>query len=330
MTERPYFSIGEVLGLLLEEFPDVTISKIRFLETQGLIDPERTPSGYRKFYDGDVERLRFILREQKENYLPLRVIKERLDDVDQTLPNPPRPVPTGASWAAEPGTPVATETPPARPATEVPPSVEQVATATSTRPAAGEARPTVVGGDPAAPTGEAHQDRDAVQIGDVVATLQEAPAASGHPVATEPAPATTNVRALSIVRRPALPEERMTAEELSSVAGVSPATLKELVEFGLIAGRTTGSMTTYGVDALEIAGVARRLLDHGLEVRHLRAWRMAADKEVGLFEQLVTPLLRQRNPQAREQALATLADLADAGAELRRLLVEVALDTHRS
>ncbi|MGA1541742.1 MAG: MerR family transcriptional regulator, partial [Ilumatobacteraceae bacterium] len=78
-AERPYLSIGEVLGLLLEEFPDITISKIRFLESQGLIVPERTPSGYRKFYDDDVERLKFILREQKENFLPLRVIKDRLD-----------------------------------------------------------------------------------------------------------------------------------------------------------------------------------------------------------------------------------------------------------
>ncbi|MEY4251795.1 MAG: hypothetical protein RL691_676, partial [Actinomycetota bacterium] len=77
MTDRDYLSIGEVLALLLEEFPDVTISKIRFLESQGLIEPERTPSGYRKFTDSEVERLRFILREQKANYLPLRVIKDK-------------------------------------------------------------------------------------------------------------------------------------------------------------------------------------------------------------------------------------------------------------
>ncbi|MFM8382827.1 MAG: MerR family transcriptional regulator, partial [Actinomycetota bacterium] len=78
-VERPYLSIGEVLGLLLEEFPDVTISKIRFLESQGLIVPERTASGYRKFYYEDVDRLRYILREQKDKYLPLRIIKDRLD-----------------------------------------------------------------------------------------------------------------------------------------------------------------------------------------------------------------------------------------------------------
>ena len=79
MGDRAYLSIGEVLSLLKEEFPDITISKIRFLESQGLIDPERTPSGYRKFYEPDVELLKVILREQRENYLPLRVIKDRID-----------------------------------------------------------------------------------------------------------------------------------------------------------------------------------------------------------------------------------------------------------
>ena len=74
-----HVSIGDVLDQLRPEFEDITISKIRFLESQGLIDPERTPSGYRKFSPSDVERLRFILREQREHFLPLKVIKERLD-----------------------------------------------------------------------------------------------------------------------------------------------------------------------------------------------------------------------------------------------------------
>ncbi|MEC8464392.1 MAG: MerR family transcriptional regulator, partial [Actinomycetota bacterium] len=78
-TDADYLSIGEVLGLLVEEFPEVTISKIRFLESQGLINPERTTSGYRKFHELDVELLRVILTEQRENYLPLRVIKDRID-----------------------------------------------------------------------------------------------------------------------------------------------------------------------------------------------------------------------------------------------------------
>jgi DNA-binding transcriptional MerR regulator len=80
MSSRSYLSIGDVLTLLRQEFPDVTISKIRFLESQGLVNPERTPSGYRKFYDHDVERLRWVLRQQREHFLPLKVIKDRLDD----------------------------------------------------------------------------------------------------------------------------------------------------------------------------------------------------------------------------------------------------------
>jgi DNA-binding transcriptional MerR regulator len=75
---RNYQSIGEVLVAVKTEFPDITISKIRFLESEGLIEPERTPSGYRKFYVEDVERLKSILRMQRDEYLPLKVIKERL------------------------------------------------------------------------------------------------------------------------------------------------------------------------------------------------------------------------------------------------------------
>jgi DNA-binding transcriptional MerR regulator len=78
MATRNYQSIGEVLVTVKTEFPDITISKIRFLESEGLIEPERTPSGYRKFYDKDLERLRSILKMQRDEYLPLKVIKERL------------------------------------------------------------------------------------------------------------------------------------------------------------------------------------------------------------------------------------------------------------
>jgi len=83
VAKRAHSSIGDVLNQLRDEFPDITISKIRFLESQGLIDPERTPSGYRKFYPADVERLRFILRQQREHFLPLKVIKDRLDEIDK-------------------------------------------------------------------------------------------------------------------------------------------------------------------------------------------------------------------------------------------------------
>ena len=104
MTTRSYLSIGDVLTLLRQEFPDVTISKIRFLESQGLVNPERTPSGYRKFYEQDVERLRWVLRQQREHFLPLKVIKDRLgDDAEDSgsAPSPPGPTPPSRSARSE-------------------------------------------------------------------------------------------------------------------------------------------------------------------------------------------------------------------------------------
>ncbi len=102
MPTRNYMSIGEILVTLKTEFPDITISKIRFLESEGLIDPERTPSGYRKFYDNDVERLRTVLRMQRDEYLPLKVIKERLSAKDDSAPTKR---PTGQDDEDDLGTP---------------------------------------------------------------------------------------------------------------------------------------------------------------------------------------------------------------------------------
>src|SRR6266568_5168608 len=96
-------SIGEVLGVLQPDYPDVTVSKIRFLESEGLIDPERTASGYRKFYQRDLDRLRFILTLQRDSYLPLKVIRERLAEFDAgLLTNASRPAGNGSA-SPEPG-----------------------------------------------------------------------------------------------------------------------------------------------------------------------------------------------------------------------------------
>ena len=102
---RAYLGIGEVLAQLRAEFPDVSVSKIRFLETEGLIQPARSPSGYRKFAPADVERLRYILTAQRDQYLPLRVIKDQLDAGGQDDSAPGGPVP-GARGPAAPGRPL--------------------------------------------------------------------------------------------------------------------------------------------------------------------------------------------------------------------------------
>ena len=101
-------SIGEVLGILKPEFPDITVSKIRFLEGAGLVQPDRSASGYRKFSEDDVARLRFVLRAQRDQYLPLRVIRQRLADLEQVggldakggLPLDPTSQPDGRGWDA--------------------------------------------------------------------------------------------------------------------------------------------------------------------------------------------------------------------------------------
>jgi DNA-binding transcriptional MerR regulator len=120
---KPYMSIGEVLNLLKPEFTDVTISKIRFLESEGLIDPERTPSGYRKFYQADLDRLRFILKLQRDSYLPLKVIRERLAEYDAGLNPPATPSPT-APAEQQPERPPAT-----RPEVEVDEDLAETPTA---------------------------------------------------------------------------------------------------------------------------------------------------------------------------------------------------------
>ncbi len=99
---RDYLSIGEVLDTVREEFPDISISKIRFLESEGLIQPSRTDSGYRMFYDQDVSRLRFILQLQRDHFLPLRVIRERLAEYDSNGGMMPVPAPKPAQQEATP------------------------------------------------------------------------------------------------------------------------------------------------------------------------------------------------------------------------------------
>lgn len=277
MTERDYLSIGEVLAQLLEEFPDVTISKIRFLESQGLIEPERTPSGYRKFTDGEVERLRFILREQRTNYLPLRIIKDKLDDDTQDISREipaDFDIPTSGHPAARAAVPRPTENvvtlPPVEPTHE--PAVASVAPVVS------------LDQDPMIPISVLREQR-------------------------------------KMALRHADKTESIPRDELLKQFSVDPAFLKELESAGLVSGHDVGDTTFFDPHSAAVAQAATRFQELGIDIRHLRAWKTSADRELNLFEQRILPLLRQRNPAAREEALNMLAEFIELGSELRVALL---------
>ena len=279
MAERSHLSIGEVLSLLQDDFPDVTISKIRFLESQGLLDPERTPSGYRKFYEPDIERLRWILRHQRDHFLPLKVMKDRLEE------------------AASQGLAVPPDEPPS------PPPV---------------------------PAPSLFEDHDAAPA--------EAPSAARAPVAqSEPAPAPTR-GARPAPTMPSLPARpslnpldagptgvSFTLEELAEASGLTQRQLGDLVRYGLLSGHSVAGDTFYDGEALIVARTAAGFMRFGIEARHLRMYKVAAEREAGFMEQVVMPLLKQRNPTARQQAADNLGELASLGEQLRSALLRVAL-----
>jgi DNA-binding transcriptional MerR regulator len=234
-SPRARMNIGQVLDELRKDFPTVTIPKIRFLEDKGLIKPERTPAGYRKFSTEDVERLRYVLRMQRDHYLPLKVIGEHLEAIDRGLEPPP----------IEP----------------VVPTVPKVALA-----------------------------------------------ADGLPSAE------------SFSRRDNL---RLSRKELVKIAEISEDLLDQLEQFALISPRAgTGH---YDTDALVIARVARELADFGLEPRHLRAFKTAADREVGLVEQVVAPLRGGRDTAAQARAEEAMSEIAALSVRLHATLVKSGL-----
>ena len=236
MPSRAFMSIGEVLGQLRPDFADITISKIRFLEDEGLIKPERTSSGYRKFSREDVARLRYVLTAQRDHYLPLRVIKEHLDALDRGL----------------------------------------------------EA-PTQGGGGPKVP--------------------RALVAAEGLPGAE--------------AFRTEASELRLSRRELLDAAGLESSQLEQLEQYGLLGPRPGGGH--YDGDALVIAKTIAAMARFGIEARHLRPFKAAAEREIGLVEQVVTPLVRQRNPEARARADEVARELAALSVKLHTTLVKSGL-----
>jgi DNA-binding transcriptional MerR regulator len=246
------FTIGEVLNQLKEEFEDITISKIRFLESEGLIYPDRTESGYRKFTEDDIDRLRFILTAQRDHYLPLKVIREQLERLDAGEPTSKGPVP------------------PRKP------------------------------GEPAV---------DGKRAVEIVAAL-EAAAAGGDSLLLD----SHGGASVSLSLR-----------EFCEATGLEPTEVRALRDYGIVGERDGDAGGPFGADDLLAARAARDLLRLGLEPRHLRMYRQFVDREVALFEQLITPLLRQRNPEARRQATRQLDKLATLTGRMKRSLLVRAL-----
>ena len=214
-------SIGEVINLLKPDFPDLTVSKLRFLESQGLVQPTRSASGYRIFADEDVRRVEYVLQEQRDHYLPLKVIKSKL-----------------AAWEEGEESPIAPE--------------------------------------------------------------------SGPPPETYFA--TSGVS--------------LTVSELMRSSGLAVTQVAELIDVGILEPIELPDGTEIFRDSdLAIARAAHRLLVHGLEPRHLRGLRLAADRQTDLLGQLVAPLLRHRNPENRRRSAEVLADCSQAAAQLQETMM---------
>ena len=233
-------SIGEVLSQLRSDFPEISISKIRFLEAEGLIEPERTSSGYRKFSHRDVDRLRYVLTSQREHYLPLKVIKEHLDAIDRGL---------------EP--------------------------------------PTVTASGPQVPR--------VILAGD------------GYP-----SPDSFSSESSEL---------RLSRAELLTAAEIEDDLLQKLETFGLVRPRQGASH--YDGDALVIAKTAGELAAFGIEPRHLRSFKNAADREVGLVEQVVSPMRRGRDAGAKARAEDTIRQMAALSVRLHATLVKSGLRSSR-
>ena len=261
------FTIGEVLNQLKEDFEDITISKIRFLESEGLIYPDRTESGYRKFTEDDVDRLRFILTAQRDHYLPLKVIREQLERLD-----------AGEGVQVAPG-------------------------ATAGGNGAGGN-----GSAPGASPGTDAERSSSRRAADVARALEAAVGGGDEP----------------LLDAPGGEPLQLSVRELCEATGLEPAQVRELRDYGVI-GERGHEAGPFDADDLLAARAARELLEMGLEPRHLRMYRQFVERELALFEQLVAPLLRQRNPEARRQATRQLEKLATLTARMKRSLLARAL-----
>jgi DNA-binding transcriptional MerR regulator len=303
-----HLSIGEVLNILREEFPDVTISKIRFLESQGLIDPERTPSGYRKFYESDVSRLRWILHPQKVNFLPLKVIKERLDRMGEEQPAPVQSIARAKPRARR------APSRQARRAQDLAPQLPL-----------GDPMPTAPGHDELAPTAK---NGDRARMDEHAPRREKDDRPQPRAEEARPTPSAAPREAPDDAA-PSGGKDGLTRQELARSAGLEDWQLNELESFGLLepAGYNGGD-ALFDDEAQAVASAAAGFYAHGISARHLRMYKHFAEREAALFQQVMLQYIRQRNPEARAKAQQELASLSRLGRALRSaLLVKAVRDS---
>jgi DNA-binding transcriptional MerR regulator len=328
-------SIGEVLGILKPEFPDITVSKIRFLEGAGLVQPDRSASGYRKFSEDDVARLRFVLRAQRDQYLPLRVIRQRLTDLEQVGGLDAKAGQAG-SGAAGPEATAAGSPGAARPGTQDGPGSGGPGSGAAGSGAAVPGAPgsgaagSGAGSSGAGRSGAGASGTASLGAGATGAGAAEAAGAGAGASAASGAGAAVvgqTARGTGGGFAAAPPSDaQFTRDELCRAAGANVEQLLELESFGLVSARGSGDRGAwYGGDDLVLLRLARELADYGLEARHLRMYKLFAEREAALFEQVVAPLVRQRNPEARARARDTIQALAQLGGRMRDLALRSAV-----
>ena len=155
------------------------------------------------------------------------------------------------------------------------------------------------------------------------------PAAQGRPAPPPPpAPTAAAPVATATPLGVGVRGEVYSRADLCALVGIEPAAFEQLESFGIVVGRGSGPSATFTDGDVEIARAAAGFLSRGIDARHLRSWRQSAEREAGLFEQRILPLLRQRNPQARQEATLLLNELAGLGAELRAAIVAATLRHH--
>ncbi len=227
LSETKLFNIGQVCENLIEEFPQITVSKIRYLESQGLLTPTRTESGYRKFSTNDLDKLVWILRQQRDYFVPLKTIKERLDK-------------KGFDFETD-----------------------------------------------------------------------EMPEKSDSDRKFEEDPITTGIS--------------LDIKGLAKASGVPLEKIEELNELGVIKGRKVGNKQIFEGEALITVRSAKRLFELGMEVRHLRMYLVAAQREAGVIEQLLSAKSKSEDLKSRVEAKRELNEVVALGREIHKCLLKLSL-----